>query len=85
MTQTPKHTTKKTTQETDEKDSLKDIFILKDKDIREVFPADDEIELDKKPMTEAEVEEEVGGDMPVEDIANMNEEDEEEEKGVDIV
>lgn len=85
MTHIPKHITKQTNQKTDEKDSLKDILILKDKDIQEVFPTDEEKEVEKKPMTEAEAEEAVGGDIPVEDVTNMNDEDEEVEKEANIL
>lgn len=56
--------------------------IITDATIEEMHPTSDEIELEKKPMTEAEVEAEVGADEPIEEGGqpNFNEEDEEAEK-----
>ena len=56
-----------------------DNTVITDKAIEEIFPLEDETSLEPAPLSEAEVEEAVGGDMPVEDISplNMNDEDEE--------
>lgn len=56
--------------------------IITDEAIEETLPTAEEIALEKKPMTEAEAEAEVGADEPVEEGGqpNFNEEDEEAEK-----
>ncbi len=54
--------------------------IVTDATIEEMNPTIDGIALEKKPLTEAEVEAEVGGDEPVEGEQNFNIEDEEAEK-----
>jgi hypothetical protein len=60
-------------------------IIITDKAIEETFQTEEEKEIEKKPLTEAEVEEAVGGDMPVEGFTTMNIEDEEVEKEADII
>lgn len=62
-------------------------IIITDSQVREVFPTEEEHEFDKKPLSLVEVEEAVGGDMPVEGMAvtNMNLDDEELEKEADIM
>ena len=64
-----------------------DDIVITDDQIRAVFPTESEKEFEGKPLSEAEVEEAVGGDMPVEgmSITTMNTEDEELEKEADIV
>lgn len=61
--------------------------VVTDATIEEMNPTLDEIELEKKPMSEAEAEAEVGGDEPVEESGeeNFNEEDEEADKQVSPV
>jgi hypothetical protein len=64
-----------------------DDIIITDAQVREVFPTEEEKYIQGKPLTESEVEEAIGGDMPVDGIAltNMNNEDEEVEKEADII
>jgi hypothetical protein len=62
-----------------------DDIVITDMEIKEVFPTEEEKEFEGKPLTEAEAEEAVGGDMPTEGITNMNIEDEEAEKEADII
>lgn len=72
--QTPKHISKKS-----------DTIVITDKAIEENFPTEEEKEVENKPFTIAEVEEAIGGDIPVEDVINMNKEDEELDKETDII
>ncbi len=62
-------------------------IVITDSQVREVFPTDEEKEVERKPLSLAEAEEAVGGDTPVEGYAltNMNIEDEELEKEADII
>jgi hypothetical protein len=62
-----------------------DDIVITDMEIKEVFPTEEEKEYGGKPLTESEVEEAVGGDMPVDGLTNMNIEDEEAEKEADII
>lgn len=64
-----------------------DDTIITDKAIEEIFPKEDEIVLEPAPLSEAEVEEAIGGDMPAEGVSttNMNIEDEELEKEEDPI
>lgn len=64
-------------------DELNTKPIITDEAIEEVLPTEEEIAKEKKPITEAEVEVEVGGDEPVDETQNMNIENEEEEKQTD--
>lgn len=57
-----------------------DDVVITDATIEEVHPTTDELVLEKKPLTEAEAEAEVGADEPTEVPANLNNEDEEAEK-----
>ena len=63
-----------------------DDIVITDMEIKEVFPTEEEKEYVGKPLSIVEVEEAVGGDMPViESLTNMNTEDEEAEKEMDIL
>lgn len=64
-----------------------DDIVITDMEIKEVFPTEEEKDYDGKTLTESEVEEAIGGDMPVDGIGNtnMNNEDEELEKEADII
>jgi hypothetical protein len=66
----------------DQSDINKTDIILTDDAIEELLPTEEELALEKDPMTEAQAEEEVGADEPVEEggQVNFNEEDEEDDK-----
>lgn len=57
--------------------------IISDPVIHEFVPPLEEQEVITEPLSEAEVEEQVGGDMPAEGAENFNIENEEEEKAQD--
>jgi hypothetical protein len=54
--------------------------IIADETIEEAMPLGEDGQPLKKPLSETEVEEVVGGDAPVDGAENMNNEDEEAEK-----
>lgn len=54
--------------------------IITDETIHEAMPTAEEVETTKAPLTEGEAEATVGGDAPVDEVTNMNNEDEEAEK-----
>lgn len=62
-----------------------DDIVITDVEVKEVFPTEDEKEVERKPITEMEAEEAVGGDIPVDSVTNMNNEDEELDKEADII
>ncbi len=56
--------------------------IVEEKTIDTILPPEEEIDILKKPITVEQLEEELGGDVPVDEIShnNFNEADEEQEK-----